>query len=105
MRLRVLALGDDMMSPTARWSWKSLGFLAITAPRKNMARRPRQTAKGTTLSVEYSREGSKAVLEFGPTMSPSGNTRPREHDANPNPWFLSPRVFLRSLAEKRENPL
>ena len=35
--------------------------------------------------MEYSREGSKAVLEFGPAMSPSGNTRPREHDAKSEP--------------------
>ena len=50
MRLRVLGLVDDMMSPTARWYWKSLVFSAIiTAPRKNMARRPRQTTKGSTV--------------------------------------------------------
>ena len=29
------------------------------------------------------------MLEFAPAMSPSGNTRPREHDACPNPWFLA----------------
>ena len=29
MRLRVLGLGDDMMSSTARWSWQSLVFSAI----------------------------------------------------------------------------
>ena len=29
------------------------------------------------------------MLELGPAMSPSGNTRPREHDANPNPWYLA----------------
>ena len=50
------------------------------------------------------KEGSKAVLEFGPAMSPSRNTRPREHDVNPNPWYLASGL-LRSLAEKRENPL
>ena len=29
IHLRVLGLGDDMMSPTARWSWKGLVFSAI----------------------------------------------------------------------------
>ena len=29
MRLHVLGLGDDMMSPTARWSWKTSIFSAI----------------------------------------------------------------------------
>ena len=43
------------------------------------------------------------MLEFEPAMSLSGNTSPREHDTNPNPWFLA--SGLRSLAEKRENPL
>ena len=39
-----------MMSSTAIWSWKSLIFRpSCTAPRKNMARRPRQTTKGTTV--------------------------------------------------------
>ena len=32
----------------------------------------------TVLAVEYSREGSKAVLRFRPAMSSSRNTRPRE---------------------------
>ena len=89
-----------------------------------MARRPRQPTKGTTVknrmglpeqhhSVEYLREGSTAMLECGPAMSSSGNTRPRhvgpvvsscgntklrELDANPNPRFLSSGP-LRSLAE------
>ena len=53
----------------------------------------------TTLSVEYSRERSKTVLESGPAMSPSGNTRPREHDTSPNTRFLASDP-LRSLAEK-----
>ena len=44
------------------------------------------------------------MLEFGPAMSPSGNTRPREHDANLNPWFLAFGLF-HSLAKKRTNPL
>ena len=52
----------------------------------------------------YSREGSKAALEIGPAMSPSRNTRPREHDAHPNPWFLASGL-PRSLAEQRENSL
>ena len=50
MRLRVLGLGDDMMSSTARWSWKTWFFQpSSTAPSNNMARRPRQTTKGTTV--------------------------------------------------------
>ena len=41
---------------------------------------------------------------LGPVVSPCGNTRPREHDANPNPRFLASGPS-RSLAEKRKNPL
>ena len=119
MRLRVLGLGDGMMSPTARWSWKSLVFSAImycsaqeygtSSTTNDEGDHGRKLNRGcqnsTTFSVEYSREG-KAVLKFGPAMSLSGNARPRENDANPtpNPSFLASDL-LRLLTEKRENPL
>ena len=35
------------------------------------------------------------MLECGPAMSSSGNTRPREHDANPNPRFPASGFFAR----------
>ena len=40
----------------------------------------------------------KPCLNLSLLSSPSGNTRLREHDADPNPWFLASRL-LRSLAE------
>ena len=43
-------------------------------------------------------------MEFGPAMSPYGNTRPREHDANPNLLFLASGP-LRLLTRKHKNPL
>ena len=44
------------------------------------------------------------MLKLGPAMSPSGNTRPQEHDANPKPRFVSSGP-LRASAGKRKNPL
>ena len=55
-------------------------------------------------SLEYSMEGSNTALESVPAVTPSGSTRPREHDANQNPCFLTS-GFLRSLSDKRKNPL
>ena len=114
MRLRLFGLGDDMMSPAARWSWKSLIFPTImycsaqeygTSSTTNNEgdhgdKQDGGCQNNTTLSVDYSREGPKAVLEFGPAMSASGNTRLREHDVHPNPR-VSPPVFARSRKNAR----
>ena len=108
-----------MMSPTARWSWKNLVFSAIiycsaqkygTSSTANDegdhgGKQDGGCRNNTTLSVEYLREGSKAVLEFGPAMSPSGNTRAREHNANPNPWYLASGLFSLVGGKARESAL
>ena len=105
------------MSPTARWSCRSLVGSAImyccaqeygTSSNANDegdhgGKKDGDCQINTTLSGEYLREGSKAVVECGSAMSPFGNTRPREHDANPNPWYLVS-GYIRSLAVKRDNP-
>ena len=119
MRLRVLGLGDDIMSPTARWSWKSLVFWAImycsaqkygtssTAQDKgdHDGKYDGGCRNNTTLSVEYTSNGSKSVLELGPAMSPSGNTRPREDDAKTNPWFLASGLASLGGGKARESAL
>ena len=91
--------GDNMMSSTARWALKILAISAIINCSAQEYETPSTTndewdqcekedggyQNNTTSSVEYSREGSnadganpsEAVLESGPVMSPSGNTRPR----------------------------
>ena len=45
------------------------------------------------------------MLEFGPAMSPSGKTRPREHDANPNPWFFASGLSSLVGGKARESAL
>ena len=165
---RSCALGSgDMMNSTARWSLKRLAYAAIincSAQEYDDKRRRRPLQKigrgcqnNTTLSVEYSREGSKAdganpseaVLEIwagnvpvrehqalaaracnGPFRKhqasavlscnvpvrerqgsavracdvPVRSTRPRDHDARPDPRSLAP-CPRRSMAKNRQKLL
>ena len=112
---------------------------SYAAPRKNMTRRGRQTTKGNTaknrtgaartathclwiirekgqtptvptrrkpcwpFGPAMSPSGNTRPRQFGPVMSSSGSTRPRDHDASPHPRFLAS-CPLRSLAKVWEKP-
>ena len=126
MRLCVLGLGDDMMSSIARWSLKRLVFSAIISCPAQEYDTPSTTndegdhcenragAARTILHCLWSirEKGQKPTVpthrkpcwEFGPAMSPSGNTRPREHDVSPKPRFIAS-CHLHSLAKNRKKML
>ena len=118
MRLRVLGLGDDMMSPTARWSWETLGFSAImycsaqqygtssTANDEGTTVGNRMGAARITLLRLWSIQetGQKPCWNLG-LQCPRLGTPGLKSTTRIRTRGISPRVFLRSLAETRENPL
>ena len=116
MRLRVLALGDDMTSSTTRWYWKSL----VSWDVKFCCEQQYGTSSVTNgvgdhgedgmrlpqhYFVEYSREGLKPLLGFVPAKSSSreigvGSTTQIQTNG------LSPRiVFVLRLLKTPESDL